>query len=423
MNLNPLSLVERRISVPRDLSAITSIDLTREVNPEWLGMTLQGRDAIWDTVERLYRTGMYPAVQLCIRRHGEVLLNRSIGHIRGNGPNERGDKVLATQDSPFCLYSGSKAVTAMLIHLLEEQGLINLLNPVSFYIPEFAQNGKKHITVQQILAHRAGIATLQKKVDPERLFDHDFIMQTLYEARPTTRQGRHQGYHALTGGYILGELVQRVTGMDIREFMRLNVQEPLNFKYFNYGIPRAQYPELARNYFTGLPLMFPVSLAMEKVLGASLETAIDVSNDPRFYDEIIPAGNLCATAEEASRFFQCLLNGGELGGTRIFQPITIERAIREVGKMQLDRVLMMPMRYSAGMMLGYSPIGMYGPATPKAFGHLGLTNNFCWADPDRAISVSLLTSGNPVVGSHLPALLGFLTAVSKHCKPVFRGRG
>ncbi len=421
MNLNPLSLIERNISVPKDLSAITSIDTAQEVNPEWLGMTEGDRDAIWGAAERMYRTGVYPALQLCIRRHGEVLINRTIGHVRGNGPNDVGDRVLATTETPFCLFSASKAISAMMVHLLEEKGLINLLNPVSYYIPEFARNGKKNITIQQILAHRAGIATIPQEVDVEKLFDQDFIMNMLYDARPTSVHGREQAYHALTGGYVLGELVKRVTGADIKEFMRVNVQEPLGFKYFNYGVSRELYPQVARNYFTGFPLVFPFSLAIERILGASLETAIEVSNDPRFYDQVIPAANIVATADEASRFFQCLLNGGELNGKRIFQPVTIERAIMEVGKMQMDRVLFMPMRYSAGMMLGDYPVGLYGPSTPRAFGHLGLTNNFCWADPERAISVSLFTSGNPVVGTHMPSLLMFLTAVSKRCKRVFRG--
>lgn len=422
MELNLLAKFEKKIIVPKDLSACTNIAYAQEVNPEWLGLSQVDRDSLWEAAERLYRTGMYPALQLSIRRHGEVLINRTIGHVRGNGPNDRGDKVLATTDTPFCLFSASKAITAMLIHLLEEQGLINLLNPVSYYIPEFAQNGKKNITIQQILAHRAGIATMQKKIDPEKLFDHEFIMNMLYEARPTSVHGREQGYHALTGGYVLGELVKRVTGADIREYMRVNVQEPLGFKYFNYGISREHFPELARNYFTGLPMIFPINKVIERILGAPLETAIDVSNDPRFYDQIIPAGNITATADECSRFFQCLLNGGELEGKRIFHPVTIERAIQEVGRMQIDKVLFMPMRYSAGMMLGDYPVGLYGPSTPYAFGHLGLTNNFCWADPERAISVSLLTSGNPVLGTHIPALTMFLNTISKKCKRVFRNR-
>jgi len=83
-------------------------------------------------------------------------------------------------------------------------------------------------------------------------------------------------------------------------------------------------------------------------------------------------------------------------------------------------MLLAPMRYSAGMMLGNYPVGLFGPATPHAYGHLGLTNNFCWADPERMIAVSLLTSGNPVLGTHIPRLALLLASISKRCKRVFQ---
>lgn len=418
ISLNPLANIENNIAVPDSIDDVIGI-ADNEVNPEWLGLTERDKDVIWNNVLALYRTGAYPALSICIRRHGEILLNRSIGHVRGNGPGDIDGRVVASPNTPFCLFSASKAITAMLIHLLEERNQINLLNPVSFYIPEFAANGKKRITIQQILAHRAGIATF-KDIDPEVLFDHNAIMNLICSAEPTNLHGRELAYHALTGGYVLGELVQRVTGQDIREFLRVNVQEPMGFKYFNYGAPDAAYPQIARNYLTGLPIVFPVKQFIKRILGAELATAIDLSNDPRFYQQIIPAGNIVATAEECSRFFQCLLNGGEFEGKRIFQPMTIERAVREVNATELDSMLLAPMRYSAGMMLGNYPVGLFGPATPHAYGHLGLTNNFCWADPERMIAVSLLTSGNPVLGSHIPRLALLLASVSKRCKRVFR---
>lgn len=418
VSLNPLARIENNIVVPKSLHDVVRV-ADNEVNPEWLGLTEADRDAIWSGVKALYRTGAYPALSICIRRHGEILLNRSIGHVRGNCPGDTDEKVLATPDTPYCLFSASKAITAMLVHLLEERNELNQLNPVSYYIPEFAANGKKRITVQQILAHRAGIASF-KDIDPEVLFDHHAIMNLIYAAEPTTLHGRELAYHALTGGYVLGELVQRITGASIKEFLRVNVQEPMGFRNFNYGVPDEVYPEVARNYLTGFPIMFPVKQFIKRILGADLETAIELSNDPRFYQQIIPAGNITATAEECSRFFQCLLNGGEYEGKRIFQPVTIERAVREVSATQFDSTLLAPMRYSAGMMLGNYPIGLFGPATPSAYGHIGLTNNFCWADPERMIAVSLLTSGNPVLGSHIPRLALLLTTISRRCKKVFR---
>ena len=117
VSLNPLARIEHNIEVPRSLRDVVRI-ADNEVNPEWLGLTERDRDRIWGAVEALYRTGAYPALSICIRRHGEILLNRSIGHVRGNGPGDNDAKVVATPDTPYCLFSASKAITAMLVHLL-----------------------------------------------------------------------------------------------------------------------------------------------------------------------------------------------------------------------------------------------------------------------------------------------------------------
>jgi len=126
VSLNPLARIENNIAVPKSLGDIVRI-ADNEVNPEWLGLTERDRDVIWSAVEALYRTGAYPALSICIRRHGEILLNRSVGHVQGNGPGDSDLPVVATPDTPFCLFSASKAITAMLIHLLEERSQINLL--------------------------------------------------------------------------------------------------------------------------------------------------------------------------------------------------------------------------------------------------------------------------------------------------------
>ncbi len=156
-------------------------------------------------------------------------------------------------------------------------------------------------------------------------------------------------------------------------------------------------------------------LYLKRAIGTTLEDAVNISNDPRYYRAVIPAGNGVATADECSQFFQCLLNGGKLGRTRVFKPLTVRRAIAEVGKPEIDRSLMLPLRYSAGMMLGASPFGLYGPDTSKAFGHLGFANIFCWADPERATSVALLTTGKLLLGVHAPYLVAFLCNISRHC--------
>ncbi|MBC7750109.1 MAG: serine hydrolase, partial [Candidatus Saccharibacteria bacterium] len=103
---------------------------------------------------------------------------------------------------------------------------------------------------------------------------------------------------------------------------------------------------------------------------------------------------------------------------KIFDPKTVLRATIETSRMSIDSTLLAPMRYSTGFMLGANPVGLFGPMTSNAFGHIGFSNIFCWADPQRDISVSILNSGKSVVGTHLPALGNLLYQISKNCDKV-----
>ena len=154
------------------------------------------------------------------------------------------------------------------------------------------------------------------------------------------------------------------------------------------------------------------------MLGGGLQMAVDVTNDTRFMDTICPAGNIYTSAEQAGRFFEMLLSGGQYQGKQIFSPETVFRATLPTSGITIDRSLLAPMRYALGPMLGSNPVGLFGPMTGQAFGHLGFSNIFCWADPARDISVSLLTSGKAVVGTHLPALGNILYQISTQCKSI-----
>lgn len=411
-------LITAAAPVPGDLSTVTTVDRPGEVDPGSVGMTRAGIDAIWACVENMYATGMQPGISFVLRRHGRVVIRRAIGHARGNGPGEKGvDQVPMTPATPVCLYSASKAMAAMTVHLLSERKQLSLLDPVSHYIPEFAQNGKQDITIYQLLCHKAGIPTIGADGGEdiaELLLDHDEILRRLYAAAPEA-PGHHHAYHALTAGFVIADLVERVSGVGFRRFFRENFTAPLGLRGLDFGARGSVLARLATNYMTGTRLSAPGDLYLRRAIGTSLRRAVEISNDPRFYAAVIPAGNGVGTADQCSRFFQCLLNGGEYEGVRVLQPLTVRRAVAEVGKAELDRSLLVPIRYSAGMMLGSPGIGLYGPATGKAYGHIGFTNNFIWADPERDISVALLTTGKLIVGLHLPYLAWLLRNISHYC--------
>jgi len=422
LQLVPASLRRRVLDatrVPGDLAGVTSI-ADDEQAPGPAGMTREDVAAIWSAVERLYATGMHPGISFVLRRRGRVILKRAIGHARGNGPGDEDEKpVPMTPDTPVCLFSASKALAAMPVHLLSERKELSLLDPVSHYLPEFGRNGKRDITIYQLLCHKAGVPTVP--VDGldagELLLDRKQIYRLICDTAPD-RPGQHHAYHALTAGFVVAALVEKVSGRSFRSFFREHIGRPLGLDSLDFGARGTTLRHVARNYVAGFRIRAATDHYLKRAIGTELGHAVELSNDPRYYSAVIPAGNAVATADDSSRFFQCLLDGGTLEGTRVFAPLTVRRAVAEVGKPEIDRSLLVPLRYSAGMMLGDSPFGLYGPDTPRAYGHLGFANIMAWADPMRDISVALLTTGKLVVGPHLPALWRVLAAISRHCAPL-----
>jgi CubicO group peptidase (beta-lactamase class C family) len=398
---------------------VTSRNPEEESRPERAGLAIADVDAIWRAVLRLYETGLHPAIALCVRRGGRVVLDRAVGHLSGNTPTATVDapKELVKHASLFNFFSASKAVTAMAIHLLDERGLLHLDDAVAEYFPEFAKHGKDAITIRQLLTHRAGIPAVPgARIDVETVSDRGHVLAILCDAKPLSVPGRRLAYHALTSGFVLGEVVRRVTGRDLRRVLREDILTPLGFRSFDYGVPTARIAEVAENAFTGLPTFPPQSWALERALGVSVREATKLSNDPRFLTAIVPSGNVIGTANEASRFFELLLREGQLDGVRVFSERTVRRAVREQSYMQIDSFVGMPVRYAMGFMLGSDHFSPYGSGTPRAFGHIGFTNVIAWADPDRDISVGLMTSGKPFITPGQITWLNVARTISKVTK-------
>lgn len=380
--------------------SVTTIRDADEVDPSEAGLPADVPRRIWEAIEQYYATGIHPAIQVCLRRHGHIVLHRAVGHARGNGPEDPPDapRELCTPDTPFNIFSASKAVTAMVVHLLDQRRLIHLDDPVCEYIPQFARHNKQWITIRHLLTHRAGIPNLPPEaMDLAYLEEPERIIELLCDLKPAWRAGRVLAYHAMTGGFLLGEIVHRVTGSDIRTFLTHAIREPLGLRWMNYGVEPADVPLVARNSFTGPPPLPPLSSLLHSALGVEFREAVRLSNDFRFLTAIVPAGNIVTTANELGRFYQLLLNEGEMDGTRIFDRRTIRRATLEQSYRELDLSLGMPFRYSLGFMLGADYLSVYGPDTRHAFGHLGFTNIIGWADPERQLAGAILTSGKPLL--------------------------
>jgi len=409
----------RRVRLPEDLDAATVRG--PENDPAAVGLDPEEIEGIWGTALDLYRSGVHPALQLCLRRHGEVVLDRAIGHARGNGPGANGDRpaVPVTTDTPFCIYSTSKAVTALVVHMLAERGGLDIEDRVADHIPEYARHGKGKITIGHVLAHRAGVASLPREaLDLDLLGDRDHLLELICDAKPATPPGKLLAYHAVSGGFILGEIVHRVTGRSIRDVLAAEILDPLGFRWGNYGVDPADVDEVGLSYVTGPPLFPPVSLLATRALGAPVDDVIDLSNDPRFLTSVVPAASVVTSANELSRFFEIFRCGGELNGVRVMGPKTLRRALTEQSRLEIDLSLLFPTRFSYGLMLGAKVISLYGRDTDLAFGHLGLINIMGWADPERGISGALVTSGKAILYPEVHRFYGVMQGIASRVPKV-----
>ena len=405
----------RRSRVPRDVGTVTRIRPDAEIPPATVGMPADGVDEIWAAVERVYRTGIHPAIALCLRRDGQVVLDRTIGHAVGNGPDaRRGDPATVLDpDHPFVLASASKAITAMVVHLLDDRGLLHVDDRVCDYIPEFAAHGKHAITIGHVLAHRAGVPNLPPEaLDLDLLGDQDHVLAQLSAAKPMVPPGRFVAYHAVSGGFILGEVVRRVTGRGIEQVLRDEILDALGIDGLGYGVAADEVDRVVRNHVTGLPVLPPLSTILDRALGKPVVEVTRILDDPRFLTGVVPAANVVGTANELSRFYELLRRRGELDGVRVFEPRTVHRAVTEQSYMEFDLTFGLPLRYGMGFMLGGRVWSLFGPHTHHAFGHLGFTNIIGWADPERRLAGALLTSGKPVLGPHLVAIYDVMRTIA-----------
>lgn len=408
------------VSVPRNLGSVTQIDSKAETSPYDVSMTRDNVEAIWNSVESFYRTGLQPGMTMVIRRQGEIVLKRSIGHARGNPPpnhpDQDVDQVLMTPDTPICLFSASKAITAMLVHKLSEQGKLELNDTVGQYIPEFACNGKENITIAQVLSHRAGVPQIPiSNPHPSLLFKWDSVIDLINSGYTNRGDGSQQAYHAIVGGYILGELVKRITGKSVESALQEMIAKPLGAKYLTYGLQKKHQGLAAFNYSTGATPVFPINVLAKRALNIEFEKIATISNSSGFMDASIPAGNIYGTADEVSRFYQMMLDGGIYNGHQMFEENTIKLATRPAGPLTIDQTLMIPIRFSPGFMLGENVFSLFGIKARKAYGHLGLINIVTWADPSRDISVAFLNTGKSLDPRSLPALGKVLVSVSSNC--------
>ncbi|MFE9765967.1 serine hydrolase domain-containing protein [Streptomyces sp. NPDC005808] len=296
--------------------------------------------------------------------------------------------------------SATKGVAAAVLLMLAERGQLDLDAPVGAYWPEFKAQGKERTLVRHVLTHRAGVPVLDRPLTPAEAADPDRGAAAVAAQAPVWEPGTDHGYHAQTYSWLTGELVRRVSGRSMGDWIAEEIAGPLGLDLW-VGLPDAVAGRVGRvgqveapPTAGGLRTRPKRSVSEAYADPSSLTrrafaaiTPLPDENDAAYRAAVLPASNGIATAEGLARFYASLI--GEVGGVRLFSPATVAaaRAEQSAGP---DRVLVVNTRFGHGYMLHGSASPLLSPGS---FGHPGRGGALGFADPESGIAFGYVTNG------------------------------
>ena len=350
------------------------------------GTVAPGYEPVRDAFARNFDTAGDIGAALAVYRHGTPVVDL------WGGTADPATGAPWRRDSLQLIYSATKAATATAAHLLAQRGQLDLDAPVAEYWPEFAAEGKASIPVRWLLSHRAGLPAIDHPVPVADALRWDPMVEALAAQRPAWEPGTAHGYHGRTFGWLVGEVIRRVSGRSPGRYLADEVAAPLGLDLF-VGLPEAERHRVTRMVTDPEPSLddipldqvpdeFKGLLAALADPGSLMVRAFAITEPDLDFDAPatqaaeIPSSNGIATARALARLYAALL--GELDGVRLLSPETVAAATREQAAGP-DRVLMVPSRYASGYMLPteFSPLG-----GPNSFGHPGRGGSLGYADPD-----------------------------------------
>jgi CubicO group peptidase (beta-lactamase class C family) len=359
------------------------------------------------------RRGRPGGAAVCVYHRGEVVVD-----CWGGTRDAEGDPW--EEDTLSLSYSTTKGVASTLLHVLADRGLVDYDAPVAEYWPGFARNGKAAITVRHLLTHQAGLYHIRHIVDrADRMLDWSHMVDAIERAAPIHPPGTHTGYHGFTYGFLVGELVQRVTGKRFSEVVHEAIAKPLGLDGLYIGAPIDQLGRAAKLFWPrggvlglGASLLrwqgprIGDALAGSAVFSQRVLDLVGAQIDlPSIMDGLVPRGlsaldfsaeeclrvpipaaNGVFTARSLARMYAALAGGGALDGVRLLSRPTLARAT-EVQARVNSRRLVVP--FDMRWRLGYHGVLTTRGVARQAFGHFGFGGSGAWADPSRELAVAL----------------------------------
>jgi CubicO group peptidase (beta-lactamase class C family) len=318
-------------------------------------------------------------------------------------------------DTLVCMMSVSKGIMGLAFNLLVDRGLVDVNAPVAKYWPEFAANGKASLPVRFILDHRAGLPYIADPLWPGAIYDHEAICKALAAQAPVWEPGSVAAYHIHTQGYLLGEIIRRVTGKTIGRFIREELAAPLSADFMIGSMSAHDQARCAEV----MPNMQARLFAAKEVEAETLRSKVFVQNPAEpwpatlnskpWREAEISSGNGHGNARGVARIYGAFARGGELDGVRLSRPASIDAMITEQHNMT-ELMQERPYHQALGILLN-TPAAVYMGPNPGAFGHHGIGGSIGFADPDAKIGFSYSVNRMHAVGTNGPRAARLIDAL------------
>jgi CubicO group peptidase (beta-lactamase class C family) len=346
---------------------------------------------VQDAIDQLIASGVETGMQVAVYQRGKLVVDA----VAGVADPATSRKV--TADTPFFSASTGKGMTSTVAHVLVERGVFSYDTPIVELWPEFGAHGKQRATVRHALTHTVGVPGVPADTTPEDLCDWQKMCAAIADAEPWWEPGSKYGYHALTYGYIIGEIVRRATGETISQVLREEVAGPLGVADEMYfGVPASQLGRLARleagepplsaeqikQFEEMMPLLF-------KAAPLAVQPSADLYNRADFLMSNVPAGGT-VSARAIARMYAALL--GEVGSVRLISPERL-REISAVAVDDVDQVFGNRARMALGYAIGRPATGPAESLSPaddaSVFGWSGVGGSHASADTATGVTFAL----------------------------------
>lgn len=386
------SIRASRDSVPRDTVPRESVPTEMLVERRMLPLA--------DRFFSMYRSPQSGGGALVAYLRGEKVLDVWAGW------SDRGRRW--SRDTVALSFSTGKGVASTVVHRLAERGLIDYDQTIAYYWPEFGANGKSEITVRELLTHRAGLHRVRGLLnDSFDMLDYDIVVQSLAGAAPDARRKNNPGYHAVTYGWLVAELVARATGKPFQDVVAEEIAGPLGLDEYWYRVPEEQRGRIAKLFphinpgglnwqFTSAVLahVAPTRGLAEAAMPDGFDQLV---RNPQVHDAVMPGWNGVFSADAIAKMYGAFANGGKIDGRRFLKAETIQQstAVQDRGR---DYVLAVRPNWSLGY---HRPILASRTQPQNAIGHYGVGGSGGFADMDTGLSIAFVTNR---LGSSLTAL-------------------